>query len=266
VNTLAIVIVSFNTRGDLENCLQSLHDHPPHVSHEIVVVDNASRDGSVEAVRARWPDVTVIPLNSNVGFSSANNAAIRRTDSELLLLLNSDTIVSEGAIDRLMAAMHELPGASVVGPKIIDGNGHAELSYGRMMTPLAELRQKLLVRRASPLTLSRLTSETRQVDWVTAACMLVRRRDAEAAGLLDERYFMYCEDVDFCAAVRANGGKIYFTPTAQIVHLRGRSWRAGPKATTHSYRRSQLAFYRKHHPWIAPLLKAYLTLRRKLPG
>ncbi len=93
MNTLAIVIVSYNTRSDLENCLQSLHDHPPHVSHEIVVVDNASRDGSVEAVRARWPGVTVIALNSNVGFASANNAAIRRTESELLLLLNSDTIV-----------------------------------------------------------------------------------------------------------------------------------------------------------------------------
>ena len=89
MNALVIVIVSYNTRSELENCLQSLHDHPPHVSHEIVVVDNASRDGSVEAVRARWPGVTVITLNSNVGFSSANNVAIRRTESELLLLLNS---------------------------------------------------------------------------------------------------------------------------------------------------------------------------------
>jgi len=266
MNVLAIIIVSYNTRTDLENCLQSLHDHPPQVSHQIVVIDNASRDGSVEAVRARWPDVTVITLNSNVGFSSANNAAIRRTDSELLLLLNSDTIVSGGAIDRLIAAMHELPGAAVVGPKILDGNGQVELSHGRMMTPLAELRQKLLVRYASPRTLSRLTSETRQVDWVTAACMLVRRRDAEAAGLLDERYFMYCEDVDFCAAVRANGGKVYFAPVAQIVHLRGRSWRSGPGATAASYRRSQLAFYRKHHPWRAPLLKAYLAMRGKLPS
>ena len=111
-----------------------------------------------------------------------------------------------------------------------------------------------------------MTSKTRQVDWVTAACLLVRRRDAEAAGLLDERYFMYCEDVDFCAAVRANGGKVYFTPLAQIVHLRGRSWRANPAATADSYRRSQLAFYRKHHPCWAPLLKPYLALRGKLPG
>ena len=263
---LAIVIVSYNTRSDLENCLQSLHDHPPHASHEIVVVDNASRDGSVEAVRSRWPGVSVIALTSNVGFASANNAGIRRTESELVLLLNSDTIVPEGAIDRLIAALHELPGASVVGPKIVDDAGHSELSYGRMMTPLAELRQKLLVRYASPLTLSWMTAETRQVDWVTAACMLVRRRDAEAAGLLDERYFMYCEDVDFCAAVRANGGNVYFTPLAQVVHLRGRSWRANPAATAESYRRSQLTFYRKHHPLWVPLLKVYLALRRKLPG
>ena len=132
---LAIVIVSYNTRSDLENCLQSLHDHPPHVSHEIVVVDNASRDGSVEAVRARWPGVTVITLELNVGFASANNAGIRQTESELVLLLNSDTIVPDGAIDRLIAAMRELPGASVVGPRIVDANGQPELSYGRMMTP-----------------------------------------------------------------------------------------------------------------------------------
>ena len=266
MNALVIVIVSYNTRTDLENCLRSLHDHPPQVSHEIVVVDNASRDGSVDAVRAHFPGVTVIALNSNVGFASANNAAIRRTESELLLLLNSDTIVPEGAIDRLIGAMRELPGASVVGPKVVDGNGHSELSYGRMLSPLAELRQKLILRRASPLRRSRLTSETRQVDWVTGACLLVRRQDAEAAGLLDERYFMYCEDVDFCAAVRANGGKVYFTPVAEVVHLRGRSRCMNPAATAESYRRSQLAFYRKHHPKWAPFLKMYLALRGKLPG
>ena len=262
---LTIVIVSYNTRADLENCLQSLHAHPPRVPHDIVVVDNASRDGSVEAVRARWPDVNVIALNSNVGFAAANNTAIRRTESELLLLLNSDTIVPAGSIDALIAALHELSGASVVGPKIVDANGDAELSYGRMMTPLAELRQKLLARGASRRKITSLTSKTREVDWVTGACMLVRRRDAEAAGLLDERYFMYCEDVDFCAAVRANGGRVYFTPLAHIVHLRGRSWRESAVRSSESYRRSQVAFYRKHHRWWTPILKLYLGLQGKLP-
>ena len=266
MNTLAIVIVSSNTRSDLENCLRSLDDHPPRVAHEIVVVDNASRDGSVEMVRSQWPEFRVIALHSNVGFASANNEGIRRTESELVLLLNSDTVVPDGAIDRLIGALQELPGASVVGPKIVNADGHAELSYGRMMSPLAEWRQKRLERRASPRSLARLTSRTRRVDWVTGACLLVRRRDAEAAGFLDERYFMYCEDVDFCAAVRANGGAVYFTPLAQIVHLRGRSWRANPTGTAEHYRRSQLAFYRKHHPVWAPLLKLYLGLRGKLPA
>ena len=264
MNTLAIVIVSHNTRRDLENCLQSLHDRPPQVTHEIVVVDNASRDGSVDAVRSRWPRVRVIALSSNVGFAAANNQGIRATNSELILLLNSDTIVPDGSLDHLIAALQKLPGASIVGPKIVDGEGRPELSYGRMMTPLSELRQKLLLRHASPARLSALTSETRRVDWVTAACLLVRRRDAEAAGLLDERYFMYCEDVDFCAAVRANGGAVYFTPVTQIVHLRGRSWGARSSATAETYGRSQLAFYRKHHPGWVPLLRLYLGLRGKL--
>jgi GT2 family glycosyltransferase len=265
MNTLAIIIVSHNTKRDLENCVGSLHDHPPEVSHEIVVVDNASRDGSVEAVQSRWLDVRVIALPSNVGFAAANNTGIRSTQSDLVLLLNSDTIVPGGAIDRLVAALRELPGASIVGPKIVDTAGHPELSYGRMISPLAEVRQKALVRYASASRLAAMTEKTREVDWVTAACLLVRRRDAEAAGLLDERYFMYCEDVDFCAAVRTNGGRVYFTPSAEIVHLRGRSWRANPAETADGYRRSQLAFYRKHYPRWAPLLHVYLKLRGKLP-
>jgi GT2 family glycosyltransferase len=264
VNTLAIVIVSHNTRNDLENCLQSLHDHPPRATHQIVVVDNASLDGSVDAVRSRWPGVRVIPLSTNVGFAGANNEGIRATESELILLLNSDTIVPDGSIDSLIAALHALPGASIVGPKIVDGKGRVELSYGRMMTPLTELRQKLLLKYASQTRLTALTSHTRRVDWVTAACLLVRRPDAEAAGLLDERYFMYCEDVDFCAAVRANGGAVYFAPVTRIVHLRGRSWGARSSAAAESYGRSQLAFYRKHHPGWLPFLRLYLALRGKL--
>ena len=265
MTALAIVIVSYNTRTDLENCLRSLHEHPPSASHDILVVDNASRDGSVETVRSRWRNVRVIALDSNAGFARANNEGIRATVSEFVLLLNSDTFVPAGAIDGLIAALRELPGASVVGPKIVDGNGNPELSFGRMISPLTELRQKWLMRFSSPGRLAAMTATTREVDWVTAACLLVRRIDAEAAGLLDERYFMYYEDVDFCAAVRANGGRVYFVPSVQITHLRGRSWRTSPTATAHGYRRSQLAFYRKHHPVWAPLLKVYLALRGKLP-
>ncbi len=262
---LAIIIVSHNTKAELENCLRSLHEHPPRIAHEVVVVDNASSDGSAAAVRSQWPAVRVIQLDANIGFAAANNAGIHQTQSDLVLLLNSDTIVPQGAIDGLVAALQRLPRASVVGPKIVDAHGEPELSYGRMIGPFTELRRKWLVRSASLRRLAALTSQTRAVDWVTAACLLVRRRDAEAAGLFDERYFMYCEDVDFCAAIRANGGTVYFTPEVQIVHLRGRSWRTSPARTARRYRQSQLAFYRKHHPAWAPILWLYLVARGKLP-
>jgi GT2 family glycosyltransferase len=143
----------------------------------------------------------------------------------------------------------------------VDAHGRAELSFGRMISPLNELRQKMRARG----NVERLTSRERMVDWVSGACLLVRRADAEAVGLMDERYFMYTEDVDFCAAVRGRGRKVLFTPSVQIVHLRGRSRRSAPRATEIAYRRSQLAFYQKHHPAWAPILRLYLRLRARSP-
>jgi GT2 family glycosyltransferase len=265
VVSLAILIVSYNTKQDLETCLRSLHDQPPQVSHEIVVIDNASTDGSTDAVRRQFPRVRVIALDANHGFARANNEGIRQTASEHVLLLNSDTVVPAGAIDRLVASMHALAGASIVGPRLVDAAGAPELSFGRMMSPVNEVRQKLIGRFAGRRQLSKMMSRTREVDWVSGACLLVRRRDAEAAGLLDERFFMYCEDVDFCAAVRANGGRVYFAPVADVIHLRGRSRASAPTATSRAYRRSQVAFYEKHHPAWAPLIRAYLAARGKLP-
>ena len=262
---VAILIVSYNTSEELDACVRSLHDHPPRVSHEIVVIDNASADGSADMIRRRFPRVRVIALDTNRGFARANNEGIRHTTSEHILLLNSDTVVPEGAIDRLVEAMRDLPGASIVGPRLVDASGTPELSFGRMMSPLGELRQKLIGRLTGRHRLSQMTSRTRAVDWVSGACLLVRRRDAEAAGLLDERFFMYCEDVDFCAAVRANGGRIYFAPVTDVIHLRGRSGVSAPEATNRAYRRSQLAFYEKHHPQWVPFLKGYLAIRGKLP-
>jgi GT2 family glycosyltransferase len=265
MNELSILIVSHNTAGDLERCLHSLVQAPPAVTHEVVVIDNASRDGSLAAVKAHWPQVRVIPLEANVGFARANNTGFRQTQSDLVLLLNSDTMVPAGAIDQLVRQLRELPGASIVGPRIVNGEGVAELSFGRMISPLAELRQKWLTRPAGQARIETMTSHPQEVDWVSGACLMVRRADAESAGLLDERYFMYCEDVDFCAAVRSRGGRVYFTPATAVTHLRGRSARVDPRATSDAYRQSHLAFYEKHHPAWAPALRLYLALQGKLP-
>src|SRR5205085_785621 len=185
-----------------------------------------------------------------------------------LLLLNSDTLVSPGALDTLLLELQRRPDVAVVGPRLVDAAGRPELSFGRMLTPLNERRQKRLggaYARREPRSVALVESMTRQEqwpDWVSGACMLVRRSDAEAVGLLDERFFMYTEDVDFCAAIRARGRRILFTPAAEIVHLRGRSAAAAPGATRNAYHRSRLAFYEKHHPLWAPLLRLYLRARR----
>jgi len=270
--TLSIVIVNYNAREHLENCLQSLAASPPAVAHEIVVVDNASTDGSVAAIQARWPRTTLVEQRANSGFAAGNNAGIRASTGTLVLLLNNDTLVPPGAIDRLVDRLTAHPDAAVAGPRLVDADGAAELSFGPMISPFAELRQKIVTslhaRRVAPVTawVERATRRERYVDWVSGACLLVRRGAAEQAGLLDERYFLYTEDVDFCAAIRRQGQRVLFAPAAEIVHLRGRSRATAPAAMDAAYRRSHLAFYDKHHPRWAPLLRFYLRLKGQLPG
>jgi GT2 family glycosyltransferase len=267
MTALSIVIVSYNARADLEACLRSLAAAPPALRHDITVVDNASTDGSVEAVRRGWPSVTVLPLDANRGFAAANNAGIRATAGALVLLLNSDTIVPPGAIDTLAGRLRQVPDAAIAGPRIVDAAGRPELSFGRMISPIVELGQKtilaLYARGFGPVTrwIAGATRREQFVDWVSGACLLVRREAAEAAGLLDERFFLYTEDVDFCAAVRGLGKRVLFTPAAEITHLRGRSRAAAPAAANAAYRKSHIAFYEKHHPCWAPFLRAYLRIK-----
>ena len=257
---LSIVIVTYNSAAHIDECLRSLVAPAPVVDHEIVVVDNASTDNTVASVRARWSGVRVIDAGANLGFAAANNLGIRHSSAPLILLLNPDTVVPAGAIDALVAVIERRSDVGVAGPKLIDVNGRAELSWGKMLSPWAELRQQVVTRWAEALT-----RRERQVDWVSGACMLVRREAAEAAGLMDERYFMYAEDVDFCAAVRSHGWNVLFTPVAEVKHLRGQSRATASSATERAYRESQIAFYEKHHPRWAGWLRRYLKAKGSLP-
>jgi GT2 family glycosyltransferase len=270
--SLDIVIVSHNTRDDLANCLASLAAHPPSSLNAIVVIDNASTDGSAAQVRKDWPAVRIHALDRNVGFGAANNIALRESRADLVLLLNSDTIVADGVIDGLVDRL-VATGAVAAGPRLVDDDGRPEVSFGRMLTPSTEIVQRLRVRgaaRGGPLSrryIARHVARERWVDWVSGACLLVRRDAAVAAGLFDERYFMYEEDVDLCAALRQRGGRVLFTPAVTVVHLRGRSVRAamGVSSASPHYDRSHLAFYEKHAPGWAPWLRAWLRLRGRSP-
>ena len=174
---LAIIIVSYNSRKDLETALHSLTEPAATTPHEIVVVDNASTDSTAAYIRERWPRVRLIASESNLGFAQANNVGIHNTSSELVLLVNPDTIVTGAAVDRLVSVLESQPDVAIVGPRIVDGNGRAELSFGAMISPWAELRQKILVRGndrgLSLITaiVDRMTRRTHRVDWVSGACL-----------------------------------------------------------------------------------------------
>lgn len=261
-----IVIVSFNTRDEILACLVSLDRHPPSSLKEIFVVDNGSTDGTIEAIRSRGPRVRLVALDRNVGFGAANNVALRASNAPLVLFLNSDTIVGAGALDALIDRL-TATGATAAGPRLIDGRGRPELSYGPMLSPAGEALQLVRQRAAASNSLwarryiAALLARERVVDWVSGACLLVRRDAALQAGLFDERYFLYEEDVDLCAALRAHGGKVLFTPAAEVTHLRGRS--PSSRRSEH-YVRSHVAFYEKHLPRWAPLLRWWV--RRKADG
>lgn len=268
--SIAIIIVSYNVRAELAACLRSLANAPDAGSTTIVVVDNASSDGTAQMVREEFPTVEVVEPGENLGFARANNLGIRRTASDLVLLLNPDTLVPPGALTTLAAALAAQPRAAAAGPRLVDGQGRAELSFGWALGPWGELRQKVIgggyARRLRWME-RRVEAWTRapgRREWLSGACLLVRRADLEAVGLLDERYFMYTEDVDLCVRLRARGRTVIFVPDAEVVHLRGRS--AGRNPHTERLRRaSQLAYYAKHHPRWLPALRVYLRLTGKAP-
>ena len=268
---VGVIIVSYNTRSELEACLRALEAHPPGRSHEVTVVDNGSADGSPALVRAGWPGVRLIETGANLGFARAVNAGLRATESRLVLLLNSDAVLPAGALDQLTAVLDEDPTVTAVGPRLVDDEGRLEISFGPMLSPFNELWQKLLVvghgRRFGPLSwMARRRAERRRdVDWVSGACLLARRAAVDAVGRLDERFFLYTEDVDLCASLRAQGGRVVYVPDVEVRHHRGRSRRHDPAGARTAYRRSHLAFYAKHHPRWRPLLKLYLRLRGELP-
>ncbi len=265
--SLAIVIVSYDVRADLERCLRSIVGRTAPFPTTIAVVDNGSSDGTLDMVRGDFPTVHAIDAGSNVGFSRGNNLGIRATSSDLVLLLNPDTEVPGGQVQVLVRALLADSAAAAAGPRLVDAEGRAELSFGPMVSPWGEFTQRRLIRHyeaGHPWATRRVEQLTRQPgphDWVSGACLLARRADLEAVGLFDERYFMYTEDVDLCAAFRARGRTVQFVPGTTVRHLRGRSAATASIATETRRRQSQLAFYRKHHPAWAPLLAWWLRRR-----
>lgn len=267
---IAVIIVAFNVHDELQACLQSLPAGAVRHTLRVTVVDNGSTDGTAEMLNARWPGVRLISSGENLGFARANNVGIRATTAPLVLLLNPDTVVMPGAVDTLADALAADAEAAAAGPTLVDRAGRRELSFGWPMSPLGELRQKIVgglyTRGVPPFSwaVKRWTSAPGPRTWLSGACLLLRRAELEAVGLLDERFFMYAEDVDLGVMLGRRGRRLLFVPGAQVLHLRGRSGARNPQLAR-KRRESQLAYYAKHHPRWLPALRWYLRLAHGHP-
>ena len=289
---LAIVIVSFNTRDLLRDCLRSIEPHTSALELDTWVVDNHSRDGSAAMVRAEFPHVHVIASQRNGGYAYANNLALRTVlssdddDSTLdyILLLNPDTVVPAGALDALVAFMQANPAVGACGPKLIMADGKLDLACRRSFpTPSAFIYHAIGLsklfprsRRFGSYNMTYLPDDVQtEVDSVVGACMLVRASVVREVGLLDETYFMYGEDLDWAFRIKQYGWKIMYVPSVIVHHYKRASSNQRPIQSIRAFYDAMRVFHRKHYAPTTPAplnfaieagitLKEYLSLGRNL--
>ena len=262
---LSVIIVSYNTRDMTLKCLRTLFDNVGEVSTEVWVVDNASRDGSVEAIRQEFPDVHVIANEGNAGFGEANNQAMGQARGEWFLLLNSDAFVHAGAIPTLIEYSKAHPEVAVVGPKLLNKDGSLQRSCFRFPSPGHAWRENLWISSLVP-TSSRWSDlrrwshdEERQVDFVIGACLLLRREVFEQVGGFDERFWMYSEETDWQQRMARKGWKAMFVPQAVVTHLGGASGADEKVRITESFFES-LDFYEWKHYGVRGLISMRLAM------
>jgi N-acetylglucosaminyl-diphospho-decaprenol L-rhamnosyltransferase len=265
---LSIVIVSWNVQNLLRRCLASLASAGDELSTEVIVVDSASADGSADMVEAEFPSVRVLRQNENVGFSRGNNLGLAEAGGRFLLLLNPDTEVVRDALARMVHYLEEHPSVGALGPKLLYPDGRIQSSRRRFPTLataffestwLQPLAPRSLLRRY--YVLDRPDSAISQVDWVTGACLMVRREAYEAAGPLDEGYFMYSEEMEWQRRIQAAGWQIVYYPEAQVIHHEGKSSEQVVAERHIYFQRSKLRYFYHYHGRLAGgALRAFLLL------
>jgi GT2 family glycosyltransferase len=261
---VTVILVNFNDRPHLAACLESVAATLGSIPYEILLVDNASTDGSPEAVAAAFPSVRLIRNAANPGFGAANNRAVRESSGEFLLFLNTDTVLQPGAVSALLEVLHSDPNTAAVGPLLFSGPGRVQVSFGNRVDFLGQMVQKSIL---NPFYKKKLTGESknRETGWLSAACLLCRRTAFEEAGGFDERFFIYFEDIDLCRRMRTTGWRLLFVLRARVFHEGGATTGPRPASSRLEYRKSQVAFYAKHASrGSLRLLRAYLRLSLRL--
>jgi len=250
---LEVVIVSYRCGEMLRGCLQSLRDHPPASGLRVTVVDNASGDGTADVVRREFPDVTLIELEENVGFSAANNLVLRKTTAESVLVLNPDTLICEQTLDTLLDQMAADERVGIVGCRLVQADGTLDHAARRSFpTPASALGHFLRVGRSdrSPASLAAYRApevSEGPVDAVNGAFMLMRREMLDEIGLFDEGYWMYMEDLDLCYRAARAGWITWYEPSVAAVHIKaGTSGRHRRLRLNYAFHYGMYRYYRTH--------------------
>jgi GT2 family glycosyltransferase len=257
---LAVTIVNYNTREHLCACLSTVLSQAPS---EVVVVDNASSDGSVEMVQACYPHVVLHANKTNVGYGAAANQAIAGSTAKYILLLNADTLLEPGALRALTTYLDQHPGAAVLGPRLVDSNKSLQASCYPFPTPLdtflenstCAIQLGRIIRRYVPAVRSLYLrtwphNHARIVPWLKGAALCIRREAFEAVAGFDESFFMYFEDADFCYRLKAAGWEVHFAPVTTVVHAGGASTMRYRAEMAVQIVASTLHFYQRHYSGI----------------
>ena len=274
MDALSVVIVNWNAGRWLDECLTALFASQGVEGLEVFLVDNASTDGSQTRVARAHSGITLLQNAENLGFARAVNQALAGASGELTLVVNPDVVVSPLAISRLVDFMHQHPEAAVVGPRLLNPDGTVQGSARRDPSPWTGLfgRDTLLTRLfpGNPMSRRELPGLRHQgdeplaVDWVSGGCLLVRGEASAQVGGLDERFFLFWEDADWCRRFRAAGWKVYYLPTAIATHYVGVCCSQRPVRSVVDFHRSAYRYYRKHylpsalHPMVVPLASGLL--------
>lgn len=253
---LSILIVNYNTADLTLQCLRSVFESKGNYSFEVILIDNASSDHSVERIEQQYPQVKLICNTENAGFAAANNQGIAQAQGKYILLLNSDTVVKEDTFDTMLSFMEANPEVGASGCKIVLPDGSLDKACKRgFPTPSAAFFYAFGISKLFPnkpyfnqYHMSHLDSDQEYpIDCLVGAFMLVRKAAIDQVGGLDETFFMYGEDIDWCYRIKQAGWEIYYYPRTEIIHHKGGSSRNKPVKIIYEFHRAMILFHRKHY-------------------
>ena len=263
---LSIIIVNYNSGKYLYNTIRSVYDSYPDTVFEIIVVDNKSSDSSLSAVIRNFPEVHIIELDNNEGFSKANNIGAKIAVGEYLLFLNNDTEIFKSSIDTLLNEIKENPIYGIVSPVLLYEDGSTQLNYGNDPNIISEFVTKYFLQIIFRLNTKLMAGNIeKNVDWISGACFIITSELYKKLNGFDENFFLYYEDTDLGKRVRAEGFKNHVTSKSKIIHFLGKSTTTVYNEILPKIKKGHLYYYQKHnHSYSLNFLKLYLLMKFRI--